>query len=338
MKNFKYLLYTAMVLYLAVEAQRPKDYEIATWYQFKDAALSYTFDDNCAKQLSVALPLFDQYGYKTTHFTVSGWVKDWVGLQKAASNGHEVTSHTVSHSRLSQLSVVAQEAELKNAQNTISSNVKGSKCETFAYPFCDIGDTALVRKYYKAGRICTGTIEQSTPKDFYAIGSIAIGNQTDVATGKALDSVVVLAKASKAWGVFLIHGIDDDGGYSPILSSDLKAHLGFIHSNSTQYWVGTFAHVFKYIKERNAMVLDEKVLNTHAIALSVTDTLDNAVYNVPITLKRILPKGWTQACVYHNGVLVASDVTKGGRGHYIVFDVVSDQGSYVLTKKEKDRK
>lgn len=47
-------------------AQVAPDYQIGIWSQFKQAAVSYTFDDNTSKQLTAALPLFDQYCYEIT--------------------------------------------------------------------------------------------------------------------------------------------------------------------------------------------------------------------------------------------------------------------------------
>jgi hypothetical protein len=41
-------------------AQIATGYQVATRSQFKTAAVSYTFDDNCSNQLPVALPLFNQ--------------------------------------------------------------------------------------------------------------------------------------------------------------------------------------------------------------------------------------------------------------------------------------
>ena len=50
--------------------------------------------------------------------------------------GHEIASHTVSHTDLSTLSDEAQTNELKNSQISIKANVPGQKCLTLAYPNC----------------------------------------------------------------------------------------------------------------------------------------------------------------------------------------------------------
>lgn len=156
----------------ASTAQVTKGYEVATWQGFKPAAVTYTFDDNTTNQLPVALPLFDKYDFKVTFFPVIDWNPDWAAFEKATENGHEIGSHTVSHPNLSTLSTDKQEQELEKSQSIINGEIPEAKCVTIAYPFCSVGDLALIQKYYIAGRICSQAIEPSTPTDFYRIRSI----------------------------------------------------------------------------------------------------------------------------------------------------------------------
>lgn len=48
-------------------------YEVAVWYGFTEAAICYTFDDGCSNQFKIAIPLFDEYDFKLTLFTVTNW-------------------------------------------------------------------------------------------------------------------------------------------------------------------------------------------------------------------------------------------------------------------------
>lgn len=97
-------------------------YEVATWPGFRQGAVRFTFDDNCPNQLSVVMPMFDQYGFKMTFFTVINWGPNWNTLRAAASNGHEIASHTVSHASLGTLTDDQQITELKNSQDAINSH------------------------------------------------------------------------------------------------------------------------------------------------------------------------------------------------------------------------
>lgn len=256
-------------------------------------------------------------------------------LQKAHNNGHEVSSHTVSHASLNTLSLAQQEAELQQSQNTIKANITNSGSLTIAYPNCNLGDIPTIQKYYIAGRVCSGEIESSTPSDFYRISSIIAGSQGAVKNAADFNSRVAAAKSSNGWSVFLMHGIDNDGGYSPIASSELSDHLSFMNTNKEDYWVATFAEAIKYIKERNAVSLTETPVNADSLLLSVQDGLDNAIYNVPITIRRQLPAGWQNARVYVNKQGVDSEIKTVGNQSYIEFDVVPDQGTIALANSHR---
>ena len=100
MKNFFSL---AMVvgwvtaLSFAGSAYAQGNMEIATWAGFRDAAAVFTFDDGCANQLSIAVPIFDKYGYKASFYLVTGWSPNYSAYQTLVDNGYEVGSHSDNH-------------------------------------------------------------------------------------------------------------------------------------------------------------------------------------------------------------------------------------------------
>lgn len=322
----------AVLLGTAAKAQVNPAYEVATWRQFKPAAVTYTLDDNTSNQLPVALPLFNQYNFKTTLFTVTNWGPNWAGLRTASGNGHEVTSHTLSHPSLNTLPVASQLTELQQSKAVIRANVPTARCETIAYPNCNIGDRAALQATYIAGRVCSGAIESSSPTDFYNISSIIVGTQGAVRTAADFNTRVASARTSRGWCVFLLHGIDNDGGYSPLQSSELAAHLAYMNTNTADYWVATFAEAVKYIRERNAVSLTETAVTTDSLRLTVSDNLVDSVYNVPVTVRRALPSTWSNARVYLGNAVVASTITTVGGNRYIVFDAIPDRGEIRLAK------
>ncbi|MGD0077407.1 MAG: polysaccharide deacetylase family protein [Sedimentisphaerales bacterium] len=308
-------------------------YEVGIWPGFRTAAITYTFDDGCAKQYSVALPMFNEFGFKMTMYPVINWGPNWPALQAAANQGHEIGSHTVTHTNdLNKQPAEQQESELVKSQEIINSRITGQKCVTIAYPFCQPLDKALTEKYYIAARHCQGVIEANTPKDFYQISSIICGSQGSVKTAADFNARFEKAAASKGWCVFLIHGIDDDGGYSPLPSETLRAGLQYLETRKSTFWVATFVNAVRYIRERNDVSVVESSHSDNSITLKVTDTLDNAIYNYPITLRRPLPAGWTAARVSQNGHSADVTVVEVNSVKYMMFDAVPDGGEVVLTK------
>ena len=307
-----------------------KTYEVATWQGFRTAAVSYTFDDNCPNQLPVAIPLFNEFGFRTTMFIPSDWIKDWSALQTVADQGHEIASHTVTHNNLGKLTAAQQLIEFKNSQESINAHIKGHSCITIAYPYCVPGNDSLCASFYIAARHCQGYVEPKTPADFMKISSLTTGSVSSIQTVGDFNDRVQKADSLNGWCVFLLHSIDNDGGYSTTQSAVLRAHLSYVKEQNNTYWVAPFSDVARYIKERDAATIHELSNKPGAITLQVTDKLDNAVYNYPITIRRALPKHWASATVMQNVKKVEDKVTKKGALKYITFDVVPDNGNVIL--------
>ena len=151
-------------------------------------------------------------------------------------------------------------------------------------------------------------------------------------TAADFNAKFVSTAASKGWCVYLIHGIDSDGGYSPLPSATLRASLQYLDARRNTFWVSTFANVVRYIRERNDVSVTELSNSGDSITLQVTDTLDNAIYNYPVTIRRPLPTGWLSVKVSQNGLPVNASIVKADSVKYVMFDVVPDGGDIVLSK------
>lgn len=306
-------------------------YEVGTWKDFRSGAVSFTFDDNCSNQTAIALPMFDQYGYKMTFFSVINWGPNWSKLQSAVNNGHEVGSHTMTHTSLNTLSTGDQTNELKNSQDAINSHITGQKCVTIAYPNCLEGDGVLCGQYYLAARGCSGVVESSTPADFMNISSFVCGDQGSIKTPQDFKTKADVAASSKGWVVFLIHGIDNDGGYSPVTSTNLHGALDSLAAHSEKYWIATFGTVARYVKERNDVSIIETSVTDSCITLSAEHTLDSAMYSIPLTIRRQMPDAWSSVVAMQAGKVVRDTIVEINSKRYVMFDVVPNGGEITLS-------
>jgi hypothetical protein len=305
-------------------------YQVGIWKDFKSAAVTYTFDDDLANQYLIAVPLFNQYSYTASFYLVTDWSPNWAQFKAAANAGHEIGSHTVTHTSLNTLSTASQQTELANSQSIIASNI-GQKPLTLAYPNCNAGDATLTSQYYIAARNCSGQINSSSPADFNNISSIICGSQGSIQTAAQFNSKASSAVSSKGWLVYLIHAIDNESGYSPTTSAAISGSLQYLNQNSSTYWVSSFVNVTKYIKERNSASVSVVSDNGSTIVLSVTDNLDNTIYNYPISIRRPLPSAWTGATVTQSGAVITSGIVTEGTTNYLVFSVVPDKGNVTIT-------
>jgi oligosaccharide reducing-end xylanase len=246
----KYLL-LAIVCSFVAAFQAPPDYEVAPWLNWKQGVVTYSFDDGCSGQLSAAIPALNKYGLHATFNLVTNWVSNWGGWKQAAQNGHEIASHTVSHANLDS----AGEQELSQSKRIIEQNI-GQECVTIVYPNCVCGNKGIISKYYISGRTCSGQFVGNNPFDMYEISSFIIGNTGQYNSAQALNNLADQAAQQGKWAVFLIHGVDGDGGYSPISSSALDQHFNYVKQQD-KVWVATMKEVSKYILEYKSLTITE---------------------------------------------------------------------------------
>jgi oligosaccharide reducing-end xylanase len=190
----------------------------------------------------------------------------------------------------------------------------------------------MVSNYYIAARGCSGQLVPSTPPDFLNISSFVCGNQ-GLLQYSAIKGQADAAAASGSWCVYLIHAIDNDNGYSPLPSATLQATVNYLSTNQNKFWVETFGHVVCYIRERNDASVAETANTGDSITLQVTDSLNNSIYNYPITLRRPLPPGWPGAAVSQNNQPISAQFVNLNSTNYVMFDVVPNSGDVTLTKQ-----
>ncbi len=315
-------------------------YEVGTWPGFRPAAVSYTCDDNCSNQLRIAVPMFNEFGFKLTLFTVTdptGLTEpNWPALRIAAAQGHEIAGHTVTHPRLNELSRAEQELELQSSQDAIDANIPSAKCLTLAYPYGALNyqTLTLARQHYIAARAYqfpTNQIESATPADFWQIKVTNCGSTGVLQTPDNFSTKFAATVASGGWCVLVLHGLDGDGPL-PLPSPVLRTSLEYLAARPDTFWVATFLDAVRYIRERNTVSVKETARQGAAITLQVTDILDDTIYNLPLTLRRPLPEGWPAANVSQNGRTTAAVIVTIDSAKYVMFDVIPDAGDVILSR------
>jgi hypothetical protein len=132
--------------------------------------------------------------------------------------------------------------------------------------------------------------------------------------------------------VYLFHGIDSDGGYSPIASPELRKSVAYLAARKPKFWVTTFLNATLYSKERNAVTVTETATTESSMTLQVTDNLVDSIYNYPLSIRRPLPQGWPSATVMQKEVAVPFRIVQVDTVVYLTFDVVPDAGEVKILK------
>lgn len=311
--------------FAAVEAP----FEVGDWGNFCKGAVSHTFDDNTAGQISKGQPVFDEKGFHMTMFVVTGWGPNWGNMKSAFAKGHEIASHSQTHGG------TMSDAESAPSQSIIKENVPGEKCVTVAYPNCNVPNPQTnLKQCYIAGRVCDGQIGGKTPNDWYRVSAIICGsNQSNGNSAQSFNSKADQAANSGGWLVWVHHGVGSgDHSYATTDPNHLKDHMNYLDQNRGKIWCETFGNVARYIKERNAASIAVKSSDVNGITITVTDNLADSVFNYPLSIRRPLPDGWDTAVVSQNGKPVEDSIVTVNSKKYVMFKAIPDSGDVLISK------
>lgn len=317
---------TAGILVLFALASFPgtsySEHRITNWPDNKKGAVSLTFDDGCKSQLSLGLSAIEKRGYNGTFYLVSNSVTAWDQWRNAAQSGHEIGSHTKTHPHLTKLAPARMQDEIAGSKAEIEARIPSRKCFSFAYPFGDLDRPveSIARKVYVASRgggINCGLNDESTD-----ISNVKGCSPDD---GNDIYRFTDAAERQGKWLVAIFHSVD--GGKDCYGSWEFNTWTAYLDYLGTRnLWVGTFGAAVKYTRERMSAILSVLSRSRDQITLNVTDSLEDAVYDEPLTIRSMVPSDWKTVIVEQGDSIVEEQSTWEGESRVIYYDALPDHG------------
>lgn len=192
------------------------DYTI-TDYQpvgFNRPLLTLTFDDGHEDNVTTALPLLNQYGFKTTQcYTtqhVEGKPQEIQNVLAFFNSGHEICSHTISHPFLTSLTQTQLNNELKHSKQVLESII-GKPVLNFASPYGDYNASVntAIAKYYQSHR----TVDEGyNSKDNFDPMRLRVQNILSSTSASEVQAWIEQAKATNTWLILVYHRVANDPG------------------------------------------------------------------------------------------------------------------------------
>ncbi|NDW11401.1 hypothetical protein D0T50_00670 [Bacteroides sp. 214] len=266
------------LLAITVQTQTITDFpvRVATYQGDRACAISYTFDDGLKEQYTLVAPFFDRLGFKGTFYINGGRVNEsdnaitdttrvtWANLKEMAMNGHEISNHGWLHRNFKRFSFEEIKEDVDKNDSAIIKHI-GIWARSFCYP--NNAKTPEGVAYVTKNRVGSRTVQRS------------IGSKS---TPEDLEKWVDKLIENKEWGVGMTHGITY--GYDAFGNPQrFWEHLEKVKSMEDKVWVGTFAEVAAYTKEREEVQLSI-TKNKKSITVTPTLTLDKKLYYEPLTL------------------------------------------------------
>jgi peptidoglycan/xylan/chitin deacetylase (PgdA/CDA1 family) len=351
-------------------AQSYGDITVKIWAHNKKAAFSFTFDDGCMSQYTYAAPVLDTFKFKGTFFVITDSTTNdlpgiarygtWNQFRSMALDGHEIGSHTVTHPDLTTLALGDTSTshtllyELYQSQKAIQQKIISQKCITLSYPDLTYDSLVMAESslFYAAAR--TGgnfPVDASLGGiEFYKIvAKEELFNLPRNSTADDLDELadfeVYVDSCIKVgkWGLSEIHEVVpfaqiptlvSNGEWFPMSSEWLTSLCQFMKqkSDSNLVWVETMGNIVRYEYERQDFMYDVLLQTATQLQIHGYDTLDDAIYNYPLTVDITVPPDWRKVGV-NQGTTTDTVYTFAANGStYVRANVIPDGGTIILNK------
>ncbi len=346
------------------------DLLVKKWKDDKSAAFTFTFDDCMQSQYDYVFPIFKQYSFRGTFFLITQPLDDpygpywrygtWPEFIEMSDSGQEMGSHTVTHAHLGNLAIGDTSTagtllyELYQSKKSIERKITGKKCIELAYPYSEYDSDVLYYSslFYESARaISEFPVDSSlSGQDWYTIGSRVIefsmprnSPSDDLDELQQFYNYVDNSINEGGWGLLQAHDVIPfdsiqsaitQGSYQPISVQWFNSACQYVSnaSGNGDLWVAPMGEVTKYMKERDSYDYNIVSITDTSIIINVTDTLENNIYNYPLTADIIVPGGWPTVSVFQGSFYEYTASYLSGSNTVIETSVVPDGGQVILYK------
>jgi peptidoglycan/xylan/chitin deacetylase (PgdA/CDA1 family) len=343
---------------------------VKKWADNRKSAFSFTFDDGNMSQYTNAVPVLDSFKFKGTFFVFTSVITDslpnywtygtWNQFRAMSLKGHEIGSHSVTHPALDTLPTGNISTpgtllyELYQSKNIIEQKIPNQKCITIAYPFVAyspsvMNETAL---FYESAR-GSATIPNGSSLsgiEYYAVyGNEEQFNLPRNSTNDDLDELQDFenyeqgAITNGEWGMLEGHEVFpfsqmsymlDQGAYYPISTEWLTSLCQWLKqkSDSNLVWVETMGNITRYMREREDFRYIIISQTATQIKINAFDTLNNQIYNYPLTVDITVPPDWQWANIIQGSRSDTIITFVAGANSYVRTHIIPDGGILTLNK------
>jgi peptidoglycan/xylan/chitin deacetylase (PgdA/CDA1 family) len=264
----------------------------------------------------------------------------WDDFRKDAAEGYEIASHSITHATMPGLDEANIRWELEKSREDIL-NQLGSKytfsCEVpygyenervmqVAYKIYPALRNRMPEPWLKEIDRASKQTPGTTDKDYIQWQR---GGTTKTPLPLMKSWVDTTAAKNNTWLVLVIHGVDGLG-YEALPSTLLDEYFQYIRSKEDQLWVATFGDVTRYMREREHAKVNTSE-NKGKITVTLSHSLDNKMYYLPLTLKTYVPSGWKKVKEIQGKHVHQLPVKNDKKGNYVLYQAKPNAVVVILT-------
>jgi len=252
----------------------------------------------------------------------------WDDFRKDAAEGYEIASHSITHATMPGLDEANIRYELEKSKEdilnemgpkyTFSAEVpygyENERVMQIAYKIYPALRNRMPEPWLKEIDRASKQTPGTTDKDYIQWQR---GGTTKTPLPLMKSWVDTAANKNNTWLVLVFHGIDGLG-YEALPHTLLDEYFQYIKSKESQLWVATFGNVTKYMREREDAKVNA-VEKNGKITVKLTCSLDNKMYDIPLTLKTYIPPGWKRVKIQQGKHSRHPSITKDEKGRFVLY-------------------
>ncbi len=344
--------------------------DVKRWQDDKSSAFSFSFDDGLLSQYTFAFPILEQYGFKGTFYLIPPYVTDslpgiwrygsWREFTVISDSGHEIGSHSMTHPHFLDLQIgdTLLEGsllfELYQSKQIINSKLPSKNCTTFAYPYSQHDSVVdyFTSLFYQSARAVGPESNSYSLSDLAYFGLNSFPFTFDLPRDSLFDDLdefedfknwAESAVIQSNWAVMQTHEVlpysllqeaIQNGLYEPVAAEWFDLVCSWIKEleSNNKIWVATVAEVTKYMKERDSYSFKLLSATDNKIQIQFTDSLNNEIYNQPLTADIIVPDNWNEITLIQGSTTSLYNSFFDGVNFIVRVQVIPDAGTIELYK------
>lgn len=210
-----------------------------TYAPFDEGRISLVFDDGFESNISTALPILDNYGFKSSHCYATKYIinqpEQIPVIKDISARGHESCSHTINHLDLTTLDPQALQTELHDSKNYLET-LTGTTVSSLSTPYGSYNQAVLeeIKKHYQAHRTTVEGYNSRDQLDEYRLLDQNMAHDTSLNQFK---SWVGKAIQDKTWLILTYHEITKPDGqldYFDTRLEDFRAQMAWLSSTGAK--------------------------------------------------------------------------------------------------------
>jgi peptidoglycan/xylan/chitin deacetylase (PgdA/CDA1 family) len=270
-----------------------------------------------------------------------GYHLTWDIIRATHDDGHEIANHSISHPYMSVITKPDILYEVEKCNEDIENHIGVKHVNSIELPYAIVDKRVLgyiyplfpfVRNDLKDDYI--KEILRGEPGEPVSHSKEYVQWQRGPITNTPLEKMEGWADTTitdGAWLVLVFHGVEGIG-WEAIPKETYAKYFDYIKSKQEDLWVAAFEDGYKYIRER---VNTKAVANSSSgkIIVSLSNNLDSEIYDLPLTLKTIVPADWRSVHIQQGNKQFDVATRSVNNENFVEYRAVPGKSRIIISKK-----